>query len=73
MSRHEDTLTKFGSFKLAADLTDYWRSKGYPGIIAHQYELPEAPGIWGVRSNMVGGLAPGGKTKAASVFLDGVA
>lgn len=66
-----DFLTRNGADALVKHLTDYWTSRGYRSIRVERYELPgTVGGSYGVRSNMVGGIPPGGKAGKYSVKLD---
>lgn len=57
-TKGQDTLTRYGAGVLADYIDQYWRTRGYLGIQTEKYELPGSPGVYGVRSNMVGGVPP---------------
>jgi hypothetical protein len=56
----KDAFTKYAAGVLAAHIQKFWHDRGGAGhlVRAERYEIPEAPGLWGVRSNLVNGLPP---------------
>lgn len=51
-----DTLTRSGADYLVTMIQNYWHDRGFSHVRAERYELPEMPEIYGVRSNLVGGM-----------------
>lgn len=45
-----DYFSKYGAGLLAARIKDYWRERGFFGIVCERYELQ--PDVWTVRSNI---------------------
>jgi hypothetical protein len=45
-----DYFTKYGAGLLAARIREYWRARGFYGILCERYEI--MPGTWGVHSNI---------------------
>lgn len=45
-----DYFTKYGAGLLAARICEYWRARGFFGILCERFEL--LPGTWSVRSNI---------------------
>lgn len=54
-----DFLDARGARTLAHRVATYWHAKRYPSVSATAYEMANMPGVWGVRSNLVGGLPRG--------------
>jgi hypothetical protein len=53
-----DFLTSFGAGVLCSHIESYWRARGFAGIVCERYEVKNADGMWGVRSNLVNGKPP---------------
>lgn len=58
LSDHSDFLDRAGAQAIAASINDYWRARGHLTVRAEPYELPDFRRVYGVRSNLVGGLPP---------------
>lgn len=54
-TKGKDPLTRHGAGVLCEHIEMWWRSRGYPGVIAERYEIPGMEGKYGVRSNLVNG------------------
>jgi hypothetical protein len=55
--RGTDFLEKYPAYQMAAFIQDFWHSRGHTNVVVERYEL-DIPGVYGVRSNLVGGLPP---------------
>lgn len=60
-----DFYSRSGALMLAEHITAYWRAKGFKSVLAEAYAM-RGYGVWGVRSNLVGGM-PRGRGRPAAV------
>lgn len=53
-----DTLTRSGAEFLCALIETYWHQRGFKQVRCEAYQIDpdEMPKVYGVRSNLVGGL-----------------
>lgn len=51
LPRGLDLFSSYGAGRLAKHIEDYWRARGYAGIVAERYEIGVGE-AWGVRSNI---------------------
>lgn len=58
---HGSCLTQAGARRLARQIENFWTSRGHAVAVTVEHGID---GVWGVRSNLVGGLpiAPGGQS-----------
>jgi len=58
MKKKDDCHTYQGAKRLAKSIVDYWRSRGYAGVVAETFRVypNDSHSPWGVRSNLLGGL-----------------
>lgn len=56
-----DNYTAKGAERLRNTILDYWAARGYLNVRVERYQVWE--GVWGLRSNLVGGLPPEGRGK----------
>lgn len=55
-----DNYTAKGAERLRNTILDYWAARGYLNVRVEKYEVWD--GVWGLRSNLVGGLPPAGRS-----------
>jgi hypothetical protein len=63
-----DFFSKHGAHMLADCIMAYWAKRGFPKVTAEPYAL-RGLGAWGVCSNLVNGLPPVKRPKAAGLLV----
>lgn len=53
-----DLYSKTGAGVLAKSIEEFWKAKGYHGIVVERFEIPGTRSCYGVRSNMINGIPP---------------
>lgn len=67
-SAFNDNLKEFGAHKLAATIRAFWKSEGYPEPKVRVEQIPPSgkDAYYVVRSDMVGGMPAGKRTRRAA-------